>query len=63
MPKQTTVIEFDDKEVRDLLVEKDKEALGKPSNSGVVVELLCGDEETITSKARVRVTFNGKVDR
>lgn len=38
MPKQTTVVEFDDKEIREILKEKAKQSLGNSIQGGVTIE-------------------------
>lgn len=70
MPKQTVVVEFDDKELRDLLLTAAKQALGKTIQGSAEVSItgtfgktpadpngLSGPMHQVSCK----ITFNGKV--
>lgn len=71
MPKQTTVVEFEGKEIMSMLEEKAKQVLGKPTGGGVHIEffgsLRAGDKppEQISriEQIQAKVTFSCKTDR
>ena len=62
MPKQTTVVEFDDKEIREILKEKAKQSLGNSIQGGVTIEFpeLGVDGADKVRSLSCRVIFNGK---
>ena len=70
MPKQTVVVEFEDKEIRDLLLNAAKGALGKTiqgssetSIAGVFSKGKQGEVSGPMDQVSCKITFNGKVDK
>lgn len=56
MAKQTLVVEFENKEIRDLIHEKAKEVLGKTPQGACMIEFNQNEGKEVTAK----VTFNVK---
>lgn len=61
MPQVTTSVEFDEKEVRELLIEAARKQMEKPSNGGVSVDLIgalhdgpLGPLKTLSAKDHLR---------